>query len=96
MSVALAVSKIGEYTSRYDSITARVNTIQEALQLEGFKALKAGRDVDTKIHESLRKELAVLMYLQGLLKEFIEYWKQVIQQTLALIKSIQELAQGAR
>ena len=96
MSIGLAIQKIGEYTSKYDFYSSLVRDIQGQLELEGLTAIANGGQVNQAIQENLRKKLAIYMYLQGLYKDFVEYWKQVIQSIHAVIKSIQELAQGAR
>lgn len=96
MSVALAIAKIGEYSAKYDAATQRINEIQQQLQLAGFEALNQGQQVNPNLNEQLRKQLAVYMFLQGLYKEFTDFWKEVIKSVLALLKSLSELAQGAR
>ena len=96
MSIGLAIQKIGEYTAKYDLYSSYVRDIQGLLEIEGLQAIAQGGQVNQHTQENLRKKLAVYMYLQGLYKDFVEYWKQVIQSIHAVIKSIQELAQGAR
>ena len=96
MSVGLAIQKIGEYTGKYDRWSQAVRDLQGQLELEGLRAINAGGQVNANVQENLRKQLAIAMYLQGMYKDFVEYWKQVIQSIHAVIKSIQELAQGAR
>lgn len=96
MSVGLAIQKIGEYTGKYDHWSQVVRDLQGRLELEGLQAIANGGQINQNIQENLRKQLAIAMYLQGMYKDFIEYWKQVIQSVHAMIKSIQELAQGAR
>lgn len=96
MSLALAMSKIGFYTSKYDLYTSKVNEVQSRLMLLGLEAGQQGQLPHQATNQRERQLLAVYMFLQGLCKEFLDYWKQVVKDFLSMLKSLQELAQGAR
>lgn len=96
MSIGLAILKIGEYSSRYDEMSQKVNDLQGQLIAMGIQAQQQGGQVQNPAGEQIRKELAIAQYLQGLFKDFLDYWKQVIKDTLGMLKSISELASGSR
>ena len=96
MSVGLAIAKIGEYTALYDMACECVNRLQGQLLAMGTAAAAQGGGVVNPASENVRRQLAIATYLQGLYKEFLDYWKQVVKDFFAMIKSLQELAQGAR
>ena len=88
MSIDLAIERIGYFSSKIDEITQKVSVLEIDLLGTGEEDKAAKQDI--------KAQLARLNFQLGLCKEFIEFWKQVIQTTLNLIKSLQELAQGAR
>ena len=93
MSIGLAIRQIAQYTVRYDQASSKVNFIQQQLQWVAMAAAaNGGKEPDPRATERLRKELAIAMFLQGLFKDFMEYWKEVIKSTLQIIKSLGELA----
>lgn len=96
MSLALAMSKIGFYTSQYDYYTGEVNRYQSLLMAMGLRAAGNNQLPADAATQQARQRLAVYMFLQGLCKEFLDYWKQVVKDFLSMLKSLQELAQGAR
>lgn len=97
MSIGLALRKIAEYTVRYDQASSKVNFIQQQLQWVAMSAAaNGGKEPDPKATERLRKELAIAMFLQGLFKDFTEFWKQVIKEVRELLKSLSELASSSR
>ena len=96
MSVSLAIMKIGEFTYKYDLACQCVNDLQGQLIAMGTVAAAQGGQVVNPASENIRRRLAIATFLQGLYKEFVDYWKQVIKDFMAMIKSLQELAQGAR
>ena len=88
MSISLAIDRIGFFSAKIDEITARVADLE--IELIGTDE----KDKDSR--QDIKSQLAKLNFQLGLCKEFIDFWKNVIQTTLNLIKSLQELAQGAR
>ncbi len=88
MSVGLAVTKIGQYSGLIDSTTEQINVLQQQIEAATLGGAQPPAD--------LRAQLARKNVVLGLYKEFIDFWKQVLKDFLALIKSIGELAQGAR
>ena len=101
MSIALATSRIGTYTSEIDRLTGEIADMQsEQIDVEVEK-VEAGDDKDkkkvvAKKSKDIRKRLALATAQQGVLKEFVDFWKNYITQFLSMIKSLQELSQGAR
>lgn len=98
MSVDIAIIKIAEYTAAYDTVSQQVSDLQsklDALQVDKPMGDEAKEDYRRAVADC-RKKLAVASLKQGLYKEFIEFWKGVLQQFLSMVKSLQELAQGAR
>lgn len=98
MSVGLAMSRIGFYTQLYDETTFTVNQLQTDLitQTGQAQAPGPGQAGAQQQVADLRKKLAIALAIQGLAKEFLDYWKQVVKDFLSMMKSLQELAQGAR
>lgn len=88
MSIGIAMGRIGEYSTRLEEATSKHAELQDKL----LAATVEGKNPDPQI----RAQMAKLSILMGLFKEFIEFWKQVIKDFLGLIKSINELASGAR
>ena len=96
MSIGLAMSNIGFYTEKYDYYTGEVNKLQaEVMAATAEAGGQPNENQRTQIAD-IRKRLAAYMALQGLVKEFLDYWKQVQKDDFALIKSLQEILQGAR
>lgn len=88
MSIGIAMARIGEYSGALERATAKHAEVQDLLEAAALRGENAPPE--------LRKEMAKLSLLMGLYKEFIEFWKQVIKDFLALLKSVNELASGAR
>ena len=97
MSIGLAMAKIAFYTGQYDFYSTQVNNVQSQLFVLGVQAAQPGQAAQAaQAQGQERQKLAAYTFLQGLAKEFVEYWKQVAKDFLAMVKSLQELAQGAR
>ena len=100
MAIGLAIQNIAKYLGRYQQVTSIVDGIQRQIQMvtlsaSGNPQAFQGGPIQMRL-EKLQAELAMYTFLQGLFKEFIEYWKQVLKDLMAMIKSLSELAQGAR
>ncbi len=98
MSIGLAMQKIGFWTGKYDFYSGEVNRLQMELMVIGLRSGLPGQSgiPSDQATANIRRQLAVYMFLQGMAKEFVDYWKQVVKDFLSMLKSLQELAQGAR
>ena len=99
MSIGTASTRIAQYTALYDVAAGHVDRIQTLLtqlQMSMIGQPQAQQQALANQTATARSQLAVWTTIQGMAKEFLEYWKQVIKDFLAMIKSLQELAQGAR
>ncbi len=87
MSLSLATGKVAEYSGRLETLAGMMS------QLEG----EAQRSVkDPTASKDIARQIQIVKTLYGMIKDFIEFWKEVIKSTLALLKMFTELAQGSR
>ncbi len=90
MSLGLAMSKIAEHTSTLDFLSG------EIASAEGDSVKAAGAKDGGASTKAVVSRLQYLKTLYGMIKDFIEFWKDVIKSVLALLKMFTELAQGSR
>lgn len=88
MSIGLAISQIAKYTYAMQSITAQLEPLEMKMLATVNKQDKAFAD--------LQMQVTRLKTLLGLVKDLLEFWKDMIKQFLAVIRSINELAHSAR
>lgn len=89
MSLGLAMRQIGQYTGEMMVISGKIADTEA----EAITATAAKDDAKMKL---VQQKLTLLKTLFGLIKDFIEFWKDVIKSVMGLLKSLNELAQGAR
>lgn len=89
MSLSLAMSKIAEHTAGLSYIADQISAT------EG-DAVKAAQGKDPAATKEVTSRMQLWKTLYGMIKDFIEFWKDVLKSILTLIKMMTELAQGAR
>lgn len=89
MTLGLAIQKVSEYTGAMQSITERVAGLE-------IDVMNATVNKDPNLYKEAMLKLTRLKTLLGLIKDFMEFWKEMIKSFLAMLKGINELAQGAR
>lgn len=89
MSLGLAINKIAEYTSFIGVIAEKVANLEAEL-------VKSTANKDDNAVRDVQRQLTLYKTLLGLVKDFLEFWKEIIKSVLGLLKSFNELAQGAR
>lgn len=88
MSLGLAISQVSKYTYAVQLYTSML----EPLEMQMLKTVNK----NDKAFADLQMKITRLKTLLGLVKEFLDFWKNMIKEFMAMIKSINELAQGAR
>lgn len=87
MSIALATRKIAEYSGKIEQLNARMEVLEkDALDSVSDPAKKA----------EVMKELTQVKTWLGMLKDFLEGWKDVIKTFLGHLKLFNDLAKGAQ
>ncbi|OGI09266.1 MAG: hypothetical protein A3F80_03265 [Candidatus Melainabacteria bacterium RIFCSPLOWO2_12_FULL_35_11] len=90
MSLSEAASRIAQHTSTLEFISSQIATTEgDAIKAAGTKDGGAST-------KAVVSRLQYLKTLYGMIKDFIEFWKDVIKSVLALLKMFTELAQGSR
>lgn len=97
MSIGLAIQQIGILTMAYQHASTQVLRVQQLLAGAAFRAgMQPGGIANNPDIANLQAELSMWTFLQGLFKDFLEFWKNTLKDTMAIIKSFNELAQGSR
>ncbi len=89
MSIGLAMLSIATYVGKLDTISEQISQAEADV-------IKATGDKNDVLMKQAQLRLQMLKALYGLIKDFIEFWKDVIKTTMGLLKQMNELAQGAR
>ena len=89
MSIGIAIQQIAKYSSLMEALAPQIQAKEGELLLAVNDPNKA------KVGE-IQQVLTRLKTLMGLAKDFMEFWKEVIKGVMGILKSINELAQGAR
>ena len=89
MSIGLAITKLAEYTSAISRLTEEVGN-------EESKLLAATASKDDNAIKDVQRRLTLLKTMVGLMKDFLEFWKDTIKSFMAIFKMMNELAQGSR
>ena len=89
MSIGLAISKIAEYTGQIAATTVVIGIEEQNLLL-------ATQSKNDQQITDVQQKLTQYKTLLSLLNQFLEFWKDVIKQTLAILKMFNELATGSR
>ena len=89
MSLGLAIQQISNYTSIIGTVAEKI------ANLEGDLISATTNKNDAAIRD-IQLRLTTYKTILGLVKDFLEFWKDMIKSILGLLKSFNELAQGAR
>ena len=95
MSIGVAIGKIAQYTSRMEQVEGQIAAAEADFQLLGLAALGSGHPVDPLKAEQIKVRIAVLKFLVGFYKDAVQFWQDVIKETLQFLKSLNDLAKGA-
>ena len=87
MSLGLATSKVAEYSGRLEFLASQMSTL-EGLAQQSVKDPAAAKDI--------ARQIQIVKTLYGMVKDFLEFWKEVIKSVLGMLKMFTELAQGSR
>ena len=89
MSLGLAIQKISEYTGA-------LQTISEEVDKTEYDVMKAANEKSGDAFKEAHIRLTRLKTLMGLIKDFIEFWKDVLKTFLGLLKGMNELIRGGQ
>ncbi len=89
MSIGLASIKIAEYTSNISGLTEELG----GLENQAIAIAAAGKKDDPALKD-LNKQIAVLKAIISMMKDFLEFWKDVIKSVLSLFKLFNELSRN--
>lgn len=89
MSIGLAIKNISMYTSMIGSLTEKVDSLEK-------QAISAASSKDDPALKSINTKLAIYKTLLGMVKDFLEFWKETIKSVLGLFKLFGDLAKGAQ
>ena len=84
MSMYLAIRKIGEYTANIGRLSEYVSELES-------QSVKALEDKNNEVYKDIIKRLAQAKTLLNMLKDFLEFWKEVLKGILGIMKMFNEL-----
>ena len=80
----LAIRKIGEYTANIGRLSEYVSELES-------QSVKALEDKNNEVYKDIIKRLAQAKTLLNMLKDFLEFWKEVLKGILGIMKMFNEL-----